>query len=99
MLVGPSSTLSALYFNNFIGVSIPANAKARAFAAAFYRYLSNEAGQDRIIIQPNPVRVISGGLENIPADGFRLLSGNLKGEGSGKSLTPISGEKIVYTLD
>lgn len=88
---------------NSIGITIPANAEARAFAAAFYEYLGSGARTGQIKLHPIPVRVMPGGLEKIPTDGFALLSGSFEAKGQGKKdyenrLRPISGEKIVYVL-
>jgi hypothetical protein len=88
---------------DFLGITIPANAEARAFAAAFYQYLGSGVGTAQIKLHPTPVRVMPGGLEKIPTDGFALLSGSFKPEGQVQkdyddSLRPISGEKILYKL-
>ncbi|OJJ08325.1 hypothetical protein ASPVEDRAFT_47489 [Aspergillus versicolor CBS 583.65] len=85
------------------GITIPANAEARAFAAAFYQYLGSGVGTAQIKLHPSPVRVMPGGLEKIPTDGFALLSGSFKRDSEGQKdhddhLRPISGEKIVYKL-
>ncbi|KAF5004135.1 hypothetical protein FDECE_9349 [Fusarium decemcellulare] len=86
------------------GLVIPANAKTRAFAAAFYQYLGSGAQSGEIRLHPAPIRVMPGGLERIPSDGFALLSGGFKPERQDKKdtedhLRPISGEKIVYDVD
>lgn len=88
---------------DFIGITIPANAEARAFAASFYEYLGSGARTGQAKLQPTPVRVMPGGLERIATDGFGLLSGSFKPESEGQKghddrIRPISGEKIVYAL-
>ncbi|KAM0243969.1 hypothetical protein ACHAP5_006732 [Fusarium lateritium] len=86
------------------GVTIPADAEARAFAAAFYQYLGSGVGSQEIKLHPNPIRVIHGGLEQIPKEGFALLSGKFKPQGQGfnkRGSNPqsVTGEKIVCMLN
>ncbi|OTB05606.1 hypothetical protein M426DRAFT_10353 [Hypoxylon sp. CI-4A] len=84
------------------GFVLPANAKARAFAAAFYEYLGSDSKTGGVKLVPNPVRIMPGGLEQIPLDGFTLLGGNLDPERhqdqSSDHMRPISAGKIVYRL-
>jgi hypothetical protein len=82
------------------GVVFPASARGRAFAATFYLWLSEG---DQVKIVPNPVRLMPGGLERVPADGLALvsdiqLSARKEGARSEEYMRPISGEKIVYTV-
>lgn len=82
---------------------IPANGNARAFATAFYQYLGSGVGTGEIRLHPNPVRLLPGGLNGIPVDGFALLSGSFKAERQDQNqnkpyLRPISGEKIVHII-
>lgn len=69
----------------------------RAFAAAFYSWLSN-GGQ----LIANPVRVMPGGLERIAPDGFALLgAGNVTARQQSRQeswMKPVSAEKLVYRL-
>ncbi|KAH8744840.1 chaperonin 10-like protein [Diaporthe sp. PMI_573] len=85
------------------GLTIPANTRARAFGAAFYQYLGSGVEPRQIKLHPNPIRVMPGGLEKIPSDGFALLSGSFKPEKQDQKdtaghLRPVSGEKIVYVV-
>ncbi|EQB44439.1 hypothetical protein CGLO_16816 [Colletotrichum gloeosporioides Cg-14] len=73
------------------GATLPANPEARRFTAEFYNYMGSGASSGVIKLQPNPVRLMSGGLERIASEGFALLTG--AGEGR-----PVSAEKIVYTI-
>lgn len=82
---------------HYHGMTLPASAPARAFAAAFYRWLS-----ERQPLVPNPVRSMPGGLECIPRDGFVLLGGgSMEDRTHGRTeewMRPISAEKLVYTI-
>lgn len=79
------------------GMTLPASQNARAFAVAFYKWLS-EGGK----LAPNPLRVMPGGLENVVDDGLRLLgSGTMddRKQVSGKEwMRPLSAEKMVYNV-
>ncbi|MCJ1291836.1 hypothetical protein MMC34_003382 [Xylographa carneopallida] len=79
------------------GMVLPASAKARGFAVAFYKWLSEGAK-----LEPNPLREMPGGLESVVEDGLRLLgSGTMgdRGTGSGKEwMRPLSAEKMVYRI-
>ncbi|KAI1379009.1 GroES-like protein [Hypoxylon crocopeplum] len=55
------------------GSVIPANPKAREFAAEFYRFLGSGVAQGEVKLEPNPVRIMPGGLDRIVPDGFALL--------------------------
>ncbi|GMK57466.1 hypothetical protein CspeluHIS016_0403000 [Cutaneotrichosporon spelunceum] len=79
------------------GPVIPADPTARAFAVAFDEYLSQHP------LEPNPVRLLPGGLERVTAEGFALLGGIMvaqRGEAvvDGVKLKPLSGEKAVFEL-
>jgi hypothetical protein len=92
-----------LTLRTFLGVTIPANTKARAFGAALYKYLGSGVESGQIKLYPNPIRVMPGGLEKIPSDGFALLSGSFKPVKQDQKdttghLGPISGEKIIYVV-
>jgi NADPH:quinone reductase-like Zn-dependent oxidoreductase len=79
------------------GMNLPASPDARAFATAFYRWLS----ECQPLI-PNPVRLMPGGLERIPLDGFVLLGGGVMEDRSQSRseewMGRISAEKLVYTV-
>ena len=79
------------------GMSLPASPKARSFAVAFYRWLS-EAGR----LDPNPIREMPGGLESMVDDGLRLLGSGTMGDRDAKSekawMRPLSAEKMVYRI-
>ncbi|KAK4697396.1 hypothetical protein P7C71_g681, partial [Lecanoromycetidae sp. Uapishka_2] len=80
------------------GMDLPASPRARSFAVAFYEWLSS-GGKT---LEPNPVREMPGGLENVVEDGFGLLgSGTMGDRGSSSEkawMKPLSAEKMVYTL-
>ncbi|KAF4894094.1 Enoyl reductase [Colletotrichum fructicola] len=73
------------------GATLPANPHARRFTAEFYNYMGSAASSGVVKVQPNPVRLMPGGLERIALEGFALLTG-AGGE------RPVSAEKIVYTI-
>ncbi|KAF5641472.1 uncharacterized protein FTJAE_4124 [Fusarium tjaetaba] len=55
------------------GAVIPANPDAHAFAKEFYNFLSQPLTSDIAQLEPNPVRIMPGGLERVVQDGFSLL--------------------------
>ena len=79
------------------GMSLPTNADARAFAVAFYKWLSDTGG-----LQPNRVRLMPGGLDKIVEDGFQLLGsgsmGDRKEDRFEAWMRPVSAEKLVYRI-
>ena len=79
------------------GMVLPGFPKARGFAVAFYKWLS-EGGR----LEPNPLREMPGGLESVVDDGLRLLGSGTMGDrdiGSGKDwMRPLSAEKMVYRI-
>ncbi|KAF3940386.1 Zeta-crystallin [Dactylella cylindrospora] len=84
------------------GQIIPASPEARAFAAKFFAFLGSNAAEGTAKLEPNPLRLMPGGLERIVPDGFELLGGD---QVSGRKLTrtedymkPISAEKLVYSI-
>ncbi|KAF5630090.1 hypothetical protein F52700_7448 [Fusarium sp. NRRL 52700] len=82
---------------------IPANPDAHSFAKEFYNFLNKPLPSGRAQLEPNPVRLMPGGLEKVTEDGFRLLGTGLVSERSTiertqKHMRPISAEKLVYTL-
>lgn len=86
-----------------IGVIFPASPEARVFATKFFNFLSTAAADGKVKLEPNPVRLMPGGLERIVPDGFTLLGSGLVSKRPDTSRTedymrPISGEKIVYRI-
>ncbi|KAF5570158.1 ToxD-like protein [Fusarium phyllophilum] len=82
---------------------IPANPDAHVFAKKFYEFLSKPLPSGRAQLEPNPVRMMPGGLEKVTQDGFRLLGTGLVSERSKiqrpeEYMRPISAEKLVYWL-
>jgi NADPH:quinone reductase-like Zn-dependent oxidoreductase len=79
------------------GFVVPASPKARRFAAAFYKWLS-QGGK----LEPNPIRLMPGGLDRVVEDGFSLLgTGTMEDRGRDRSeewMRPISAEKLVYRV-
>ncbi|KAF5720995.1 ToxD-like protein [Fusarium mundagurra] len=87
-------------YNNAI---IPANPDAHAFAKKFYDFLSKPLPSGRAQLEPNPVRLMPGGLEKVTQDGFRLLGTGLVSQRSKiqrpeEYMRPISAEKLVYWI-
>ncbi|KAM0517020.1 hypothetical protein ACHAPE_005132 [Trichoderma viride] len=85
------------------GAIIPADPGARVFATKFFNFLSTAAADGNVKLEPNPVRLMPGGLERIVPDGFTLLGSGLLSNRQDTSRTedymrPISGEKIVYRI-
>lgn len=81
-------------YQNLVVRSSPAK---RSFATAFYKWLS-----DGGLLHPNPVRVMPGGLDKVVGDGFVLLGtgvSNRSHERIEEHMRPISGEKLVYTIE
>ena len=65
---------------------------------SFYRFLSST-----LQLEPNPVRLMPGGLGKIVEDGFALLGpGSMDERGSNAGaepwMKPISMEKLVYDI-
>ncbi|AEO67827.1 uncharacterized protein THITE_2116936 [Thermothielavioides terrestris NRRL 8126] len=78
------------------GFVVPAPAEARRFAASFYSWLS---GGGRL--EPNPIRLMPGGLDRVVPDGFSLLgTGRVSDRQRDGTdwLRPISAEKLVYKI-
>ncbi|KAF4475868.1 hypothetical protein FAGAP_12551 [Fusarium agapanthi] len=85
------------------GAVIPANRDAHAFAKDFYNFLSKPLSSGRVRLEPNPVRMMPGGLERVVQDGFSLLGTGSVSERSRigrpeEYMRPISAEKLVYSL-
>lgn len=86
-----------------IGAIIAANPEARVFATKFFNFLSTAAADGEVKLEPNPVRLMPGGLERIVPDGFVLLGSGMVSQRSSASrnedyMRPISGEKMVYKI-
>jgi NADPH:quinone reductase-like Zn-dependent oxidoreductase len=81
----------------YVKFAVPASPDARAFAVAWYKWLS-EGGK----LQANPLRHMPGGLEQIVSDGFVLLgAGSLNDRKHDRTepwMKRISAEKMVYKL-
>jgi NADPH:quinone reductase-like Zn-dependent oxidoreductase len=79
------------------GFVVPASPKAKEFAAAFYKWLS-QGGK----LEPNPIRLMPGGLDRVVEDGFSLLgTGTMEDRGRDRKeewMRPISAEKLVYRV-
>ncbi|KAJ4391287.1 hypothetical protein N0V93_004904 [Gnomoniopsis smithogilvyi] len=83
-----------IQYQNFMVQTSPAK---RSFATAFYKWLS-----DGGMLQPNPVRVMPGGLDKVVEDGFVLLGtgvSNRNHDRTEEHMRPISGEKLVYAIE
>lgn len=81
-------------YHNLVVRTSPAK---RSFATAFYKWLS-----DGGLLQPNPVRVMPGGLDKVVPDGFTVLGTGVTSRGHGRTeqhMRPISGEKLVYKIE
>ncbi|KAL8689439.1 MAG: hypothetical protein Q9218_004888 [Villophora microphyllina] len=80
------------------GMHLPASPRARAFAVAFYEWLSSGEGR----LKANPLREMPGGLESIVDDGFDLLGSGTMGDRGGSDgkayKRALSAEKMVYSL-
>lgn len=81
---------------------IPVDLTHRAFAVAFYKYLSSFSLA--FPIKSNPVRVMPGGLERIVPDGFALIgSGKVADRETHEArqeehMRKISAEKLIYQI-
>lgn len=81
-------------YQKFVVRSSPAK---RSFATAFYKWLS-----DGGLLHPNPIRVMPGGLDKVVEDGFVLLGTKVSDRSHDRieeHMRPISGEKLVYTVE
>lgn len=81
------------------GFTVKESPAARAFAVAFYNWLSEAAGSK---LKPIPIRLMPGGLDNVVKDGFRLLgAGTMDARFTSRTeewMKPISAEKLVYKI-
>ncbi|KAM0427387.1 hypothetical protein ACHAQK_012102 [Fusarium lateritium] len=75
------------------GSSIPANPRARKFAAEFFKFLGTEASQGSAKLESNPVRQMPGGLDKIAEQGLPLISPNKV-----PGVRAVSAEKVIYTI-
>ncbi|KAF3769489.1 GroES-like protein [Cryphonectria parasitica EP155] len=81
-------------YQGFVVKTSPAK---RSFAMAFYKWLSDLGS-----LQPNPVRIMPGGLDRIVEDGFSLLGTAVSRRNNDRTeehMRPISGEKLVYRIE
>lgn len=84
-----------IHYQNLI---VPASTRARRFAVAFNRWLS-EWGK----LLANPVRRMPGGLTRVVQDGFMLLgAGSMEDRAKDRAepwMKPLSAEKMVYMVN
>lgn len=79
---------------------VRSSSEKRAFASAFYKWLS-----DGGLLHPNPIQVMPGGLEKVVEDGLVLLGTRVSSREANphgrqeEHMRPISGEKIVYLVE
>lgn len=66
--------------------------EARKFTTEFYNYIGSEAERGNVKVTPNPVRLLSGGLQGIADTDLDLVRPN-----AAKKPT-LSAEKAVFTL-
>ncbi|KAM0192268.1 hypothetical protein ACHAPI_008442 [Fusarium lateritium] len=83
---------------------LPANSEAHSFAKEFYQFLSTPLPSGRAQLEPNPVRLMLGGLNKVILDGFALLGNGSVSERAKLArdedfMRPISAEKLVYTIN
>ncbi|KAH7013246.1 chaperonin 10-like protein [Ilyonectria destructans] len=86
------------------GQTIPASPPARDFATKFFAFLSSGAEEGKINLEPNPLRIMPGGLKRVVPDGFTLLGGDgvtsrTTTRGESEHMRPISAEKMVYVIE
>ena len=76
---------------------VPASPAARSFAVSFYKWLSTGPR-----LEPSPVRLMPGGLDQVVTDGFALLgSGSMNNRESNRTepwMKAIRAEKLVYKI-
>ncbi len=84
---------------------MPQNARARDFAAKLFRYLTDDALANKVLIEPNPVRPMPGGFGRISPDGFYLLGSGVMASAlkvqhsrNEEYMRPVSAEKLVYSV-
>jgi NADPH:quinone reductase-like Zn-dependent oxidoreductase len=81
------------------GFTVQESPAARAFAVAFYKWLSSAAGS---ALELNRIRLMPGGLEKVVEDGFQLLgTGSMADRKINRTeewMRPVSAEKLVYEL-
>ncbi|KIJ49188.1 hypothetical protein M422DRAFT_59392 [Sphaerobolus stellatus SS14] len=86
---------------------LPASPSWRSLTVAFFSYLSAGSPSDptKFPIEPNPVRLMPGGLECVVQDAFTLMGSGKVAErrtetkGAEKWMRPISAEKLVYRIE
>ncbi|KAH6604432.1 hypothetical protein Trco_007878 [Trichoderma cornu-damae] len=81
----------------------PIYGAARVFATKFFNFLSTAGADGKVKLEPNPIRLMPGGLGRIVLDGFALLGSSLVSQRPDTSrneeyMRPISGEKMVYKI-
>jgi len=85
------------------GSVLPASQSAHTFAKDFYAFLSGPGPSGKARLEPNPVRLMPGGLERVVPDGFSLLGSGSVSQRTRLTRTedymrPIGGEKLVYKI-
>ncbi|KAM0207194.1 hypothetical protein ACHAPA_009636 [Fusarium lateritium] len=88
----------------YVTSPIAGQADAHAFAKEFYKFLSEPLPSGRAQLEPNPVRLVPGGLNKVIPDGFALLGSGSVSERANLArdeeyMCPISAEKLVYTIN
>ncbi|KAK5046234.1 hypothetical protein LTR84_008377 [Exophiala bonariae] len=82
----------------YVGMFLPKSKVSRDFATAFYKWLSEDGR-----LQPNPIRLMPGGLKKVMGDGLRLMgSGTMEDREASRTeewMKPVSAEKLVYQLE
>ncbi|KAM0281760.1 hypothetical protein ACHAO9_010603 [Fusarium lateritium] len=83
---------------------VPANSEAHSFAKEIYHFISKPLPSGRAQLEPNPVRLMPGGLNKVIPNGFALLgSGSVSERVNSvrdeEYMRPISAEKLVYTIN
>lgn len=81
-------------FQKFVLQKSPAK---RSFATAFYKWLSDGGALD-----PNPVRIMPGGLDKVVGDGFSLFATDHSDQSKARNedhMRPVGGEKLVYKIE
>ncbi|KAI1648762.1 uncharacterized protein F4817DRAFT_332869 [Daldinia loculata] len=69
----------------FFGFKIPASPGARKVADKFFQYLGSSVEKGEVMLEPNPIWIMLGGIERIVPDRFQLIGSLLvSGKRSGR---------------
>ncbi|KAJ5544644.1 chaperonin 10-like protein [Penicillium sp. DV-2018c] len=103
LVLGHPDASSLISLTIYLDEILPANADARDFATKFFSFLGSGAKADEIMLEPNPLRIMPGGLERVVPDGFTLLgkdgvSSRMTNDRLEEYMQPISAQKIVYPI-